>query len=79
MRFKVTMKDPDSLQDAIAEAVRAEVKAIPGLSTEEREAVEEKRKEEASKVVGRWFEYSEYLTVQIDTEAGTAVVCERDR
>lgn len=77
MRFRVKMKDPDTLHDAIADAVRAEVKTIPGLSAEEREAVEEKRQEEAGKVAERWFEYGEYLTVEIDTEARTATVCER--
>jgi hypothetical protein len=75
VRFKVTMKDPDTLQDAIAEAVRAEVKAIEGLSDDERETVEEQRQYAELRVCTEWFRHGEYLTVEVDTEARTATVC----
>ena len=75
MKIKVTMKDPDTLHDAVADAVRDEVAGLAGLSKDEREAVEEKRREAAMKAASQWFRYSEYLTVEIDTEARTATVC----
>jgi hypothetical protein len=74
MEFRVTMKDPDTLDDAIQVAIRREVAKIEGLDAREREAVEEERREKVGSLCARWFEYGEYLTVQIDTEAGTCVV-----
>jgi hypothetical protein len=77
VKVQVTMKDPDVLYDAIADAVRDEVAKIPGLSDEEREAVCEARVEAVRKIADRWFEYGEYLTVELDTEAKTCVVVGR--
>lgn len=75
MKFKVTMKDPDTLGDAIDEAVRAELKTVAGLTDNEREGLVGDRRESVKAVTSKWFEYGEYLTVEIDTEAGTATVC----
>jgi hypothetical protein len=74
MKFKVQMKDPDTLYDAMRDAIGEDVREIPGLSDQEREAVQEKRQEAVSELCAKWFEYGEYLTVEIDTEAQTCVV-----
>ena len=74
MKFIVQMKDPDTLHDAIQEAVKEAVETIPGLSEDEREAVQEQRQEAVQELCSKWFEYGEYLRVEIDTEAGTCVV-----
>lgn len=74
MKFEVQMKDPDTLHDAIREAVEAEVEAMPGLEADEKEGVIDTRVEKVQKQCGKWFEYSEYLTVEIDTDAGTCTV-----
>lgn len=74
MKFRVQMKDPDTLHDAMREAVEEDVKKIPGLTEEEQEAVQGKRLETISDLCARWFEYGEYLQVEIDTEAATCVV-----
>jgi len=79
MKFRVTMKDPDTLHDAIREAVEREVAAMPDLDDDEREAIIEKRNEKVSDKCDRWFKYSEYLTVEIDTEAMTCVVVPEPR
>jgi hypothetical protein len=76
MKFKVTMKDPDTLGDAIDEAVREDIAKIPGLTGEDREALFENRREATAKIAAKWFRYSEYVTVEIDTEARTATVCD---
>lgn len=73
MKFKVQMKDPDTLGDAINDAVGNEVGGMD-LSADEKEAVSELRREAVGKLCAKWFEYSEYLCVEIDTEAGTCVV-----
>lgn len=74
MKFTVQMKDPDTLTDAIVDAVKADVAKIPGLDAEDREALAEKRVKKTSDLAAKWFEYGEYLQVEIDTDAGTCVV-----
>lgn len=76
MKFKVTMKDPDTLYDAIYDAVEEELLEIKELDDDERENVSETRRKAIQKICGKWFKYSEYLTVEIDTEAKTATVCD---
>lgn len=75
MKFKVTMKDPDTLHDAVNEAVKAQIQEIGITDEDEIEALTEKRAEKVNEMCGQWFEYGEYLTVEIDTEAKTATVC----
>ena len=70
MKFKVYMKDTDVLHEGIEEALDEELKAS-GLPDDEQEALRELRYEKASDVASKWFRYGEYLTVEIDTEAGT--------
>ena len=72
MKFKVTMKDPDTLHDAIADAVKE--LSITELSDDEMEAVRETRKESIGNICAEWFSYGEYLTVEIDTDAKTCIV-----
>lgn len=36
MKFKITMKDPDTMHDAICDAVADDVSAMEGLSNEEK-------------------------------------------
>ncbi len=74
MKFRVTMKDPDTLHDAIADAVK---KSLAGMEDrDERAAVAEIRSNKLGELAGRWFPYGEYLTVEIDTDANTCVVIE---
>lgn len=78
MKFKVTMKDPDTLSDAIDDAVKDDLKKIEGLSDDDREALAYGRRKEAGDVAAKWFRYGEYVTVEIDTEARTAIVCQSE-
>lgn len=73
MKFRVDMKDPDALSDSIDDAVEGDVALMSG-DADERKAVAEVRRAKARELCGRWFEYGEYLTVEIDTDAGTCVV-----
>ena len=74
MKFTVSMKDPDTLDDAIADAVKSAVNEMPDLDDEEREAVQEKRQGTIRELASKWFEYGEYLRVEIDTVAKTCTV-----
>lgn len=69
MKFKVTMKDPDTLYDAIHEAVKEQVEDL----------ARESRKNKIGTLCGQWFEWGEYLTVEIDTDAKTCTVVEVSR
>lgn len=77
MKFKITMKDPDGYSDSVQEAVRDSLKDS-GLDEDELELVEEKRREKFSEVLSKWFEYGEYLTVEVDLEKKTIRVVEQE-
>ncbi len=82
MKFRVTMKTPDVLDDEIREAAAAVVDAIDannGMSPEERKETLVSLNEEARDVCCKWFKYGEYLTVEINTERMTCVVVEQKR
>jgi len=72
MKFRVTMKDPDTLYDAIEEAVTESLADV--ADPDEKEAIAEVRKKRARAVCDKWFSYGEYLAVDIDTDAETCVV-----
>lgn len=76
MKIRVTMKDPDGVSDAIMEAAQRSVAGMK-LSDDEREQLEETRREKIGEQLQKWFEYGEYLEVDIDLEAGTATVVEQ--
>lgn len=70
MRLKITLKDPDGINEAIDDFVNANRPV--GLSDEEWEDIREER---AAKLRhSKFIEYGDYVTVSIDTEAGTAEV-----
>lgn len=72
MKIKITLKDPDTLYDAVSDAVDNLV--IDGLSEDELEAVKEKRKDTYREMAGEWFEFGEYVTLELDTETETIKV-----
>jgi hypothetical protein len=74
MKFKVGMKDPDTLHDAIKRAVDVSFETMGPLEDDEVDALAEVRREKMRDLCSRWFRYGEYLTVEIDTEAGTCTV-----
>ncbi len=74
MKFTVTMKDPDTLGDAVLDAVKEDVAKLGLSDAIEIEALEEARTGKVRELCSRWFRFGEYLTVEIDTDAGTATV-----
>lgn len=68
------MKDPDTMYDAVSEAVSESMEAFEDLDISEREAIAEIRQEKILSQMRKWFECGEYLTVEVDTEADTCVV-----
>lgn len=75
MKIKVIMKDPDTMYDAVQEAVKRGIKAM-NLPEDEAEGLIELRCEKEREKMSKWFKYGEYLAVEIDTDAMTATVLE---
>lgn len=66
------MKDPDTLGDAIDDAIKSDLANL--TDEDEKEAVKEVRAEKVRKLCAKWFDYGEYLMVEIDTERETCTV-----
>jgi hypothetical protein len=73
MKIKVTMKDPDTMYDAVQDAVKEEVEML-NLPKDEYDALIELRADKEREKLSKWFRYSEYLSVEFDTETMTATV-----
>jgi hypothetical protein len=74
MKFQITMKDPDGPYECIQDAATDSLTQISGLSEEERETLKDQRVGQLRTFADKWMKYGEYITVEFDTEAGTAVV-----
>ena len=77
MKFKLQLKDPDGVYESVQEAVGQEVAQIQGLSQAERKELTSRRVMETFERLQRWVAGGEYLTLEVDIEAGTAVVLEQ--
>lgn len=75
MKIKIMLKDPDGVYEALQEAAEESLgDAAIGLSARTIEQLVEKRQEELDTACEKWIEYSEYVQIEIDTDAGTAIV-----
>ena len=70
------MKDPDTMHDAVEDALRKNIKTEhPTLSKKEQDhLLDERSGEVCSIITNKWMDYGEYLTVEFDTDALTATV-----
>jgi hypothetical protein len=77
MKIRMKFKDPDTMHDAVDEAFRRQ-KPPDGISADEWAGIREQRADDAkAEISRRWMEYSEYLDVEFDLDANTAVVLPR--
>lgn len=78
MIYTVTFKDPDGVTESVGDDLRDQLKEkYPDLDEDEFQILYESRYEKAHVFLSRWIEYGEYLTVEFDTEKGTATVVPR--
>ena len=78
MKLKITLKDPDGVYDSMQSAARESVSRVglaEGLSNIEVDTLVYSRHEKIAEQCRQWIRYGEYVTIEIDTDAGTAVVC----
>ena len=73
MKFTIIMKNPDSFEDSILRAVES---VMIEDNLEERLELKALKYEELKKIASKWFEYDEYVRIEIDSEAKTAKVLE---
>lgn len=79
MKVRVTLKDPDTMQDTVDRVV-GKLPRPEGVTLEEWcDVLEDRAKETRQAITRKWMEYSEYLTVEFDTDAGTAIVIENGK
>lgn len=74
MKVRITMKDPDGAGESIDDAVIRSVKDAGITHPEEARALYEVRRELVGDACAKFLDCGEYLTVEIDTVEGTAVV-----
>lgn len=72
MKIRVTMKSPDALSDAISNGVER-LRLIAENEGDE-DFDERDARDDLYDACSHVFQYGEYLTVEIDTETGEAVV-----
>lgn len=71
-KIRLHLKDPDGVYDSINNHV---LSSLPtGLTSTEKEVVKELRQEEISNKISKWIRHGEYVTIEIDTDTGEAVV-----
>lgn len=74
MKIRVTLKDPDTMPDAVDEAF-AKVERPEGVEPDEWLDIRENRAGKVrEQITDRFMEYSEYLVVEFDTDNWTARV-----
>ena len=74
MKFRITMKSPDAYGDALNDAAKEQVNAMTGVLDDDMPDLVDRRYEALDELCSQWFKYSEYVTIEIDTEAKTATV-----
>lgn len=74
MKVRVTLKDPNTMQDAVDAAV-VKLPRPEGVEQDEWEDICEDRAAKAKATISSaWMRYGEYLDVEFDTDAMTATV-----
>ena len=72
VKVKLFLKDPDGVYESVKDAVQ---ETLPdGLNEDEAEDLLKSRMEDTHEKLKTWVKWKENVTVEIDTEAGTAVV-----
>ena len=75
MKLQITLKDPDGVYESIKQAAESSTGDTEGLDNNELDELAETRREKLEEKCKRWIKYGEYVTIEIDTDANTATVC----
>lgn len=75
MKIKIQLKDPDGVYESIQAAVESSIENASGLDDNEIKELLESRRKKIEGQCEPWIECGEYVTIEIDTDDGTATVC----
>jgi hypothetical protein len=75
MKVQITFKDPDTLDECIKDAVENQ-EDIKSLPDDEKELLVDTRIGKIKEVCYKWFQWGEYVVIEVDTELKTARVME---
>lgn len=73
MKFIITLKDPDGIYDGIYDAVSKSLEGL-GLTDREYERLTDSRSEEQYEKLKLWSPDGDSVSIEFDTDAGTARV-----
>ena len=82
MKIKIILKSPDAVNDSVRSAVEDQYrnehnKHDEYLDDDEWVEINERVNALFNGPLHKWIAYREYVTIEIDTDAGTARVCEQ--
>lgn len=78
-KFRVTLKDPDGVFESVrdhAESIVAQAKQNHAVAELAAGDWAESIQSSLNEKIERWVKYGEYVTIEFDTDAGTATVVE---
>lgn len=82
MKFRINFKDPDGVHDSISEIIKDSLATLRAKVPEEfvledegfEEVYGDAKRKELEPTLDKWLRYNEYITIEFDTETGTATV-----
>lgn len=74
MKVRITLKDPDGVYDSLNMAVKESLGEAGITDGGEVAALFGVRRARVERACSKFIDYEEYVTIEIDTDAGTAVV-----
>lgn len=75
MKIRLTLKDPDGVYDSISEFLENNTsEEEQKLPEDELETMLYNRRNQVDDACGKWIEFGEYVTVEVDMATGLAVV-----
>lgn len=79
MKIKILLKSPDAIYESVREAVIQDLRKDDEFPASEpsMDEIEDRIDEVFRGALSKWVVFREYITVEIDTETGTARVCEQ--
>lgn len=74
MKFKITLKDPDGISNAVRQAAEDSFSGLPLKPDELADAVDLRQRAIMEDFLSQWVKYDEYITIEFDPIAKTARV-----
>lgn len=77
MKIRIVLKSPDAITDQVNRAI-SDVMPDDVPDSDKRDVLRENLKLSVWHKLERWISYKEYVTIEFDLAAGTAIVLDRN-